>query len=191
MSNRLGLISPSDLTDEQKPVHKLFYESTTRRYGDNPRTALDDGTMIGPFGVNLHHPKVGHHFHELAMAFQTIPGLSFYGREVVIAVSGARSHAAFENYAHAVIARRAGITEAELQDIHAGICPDTLTDEGKMAFEVSTALGKPGVLDQSIWDRAVKVLGKDGAAAVVHYTGFYSYVGILLNGLDAKVPEDA
>lgn len=191
MSNRLGLTPLSAITEEQKPIQELISQYTTKRYNKHPRTALDDGTLIGPFGILLHHPKVGYPFQQLVMALQTIPGLSFYAREVVIAVSGARTQADFENYAHAIISRDAGITEAELRDIHAGVCPETLTDEGKVAFEVATALGKPGTLDQAIWDRAVKVLGKDGAAAAVHYTGFYSYVGTLLNGFDAKVPDDA
>jgi hypothetical protein len=113
-----------------------------------------------------------------------------YGREVVIAVTGARSKAAFENYAHHIIAtQRAGLTEAEMREIHAGRCPGTLTDEGKAAFELAMALGKPGPLDQEIYDRAVDVLGKNGAAAAIHFTGFYAYVGVLLNGFDVKVPE--
>ncbi|KAK6387471.1 hypothetical protein LTS17_000740 [Exophiala oligosperma] len=186
MSNRLGLTAPKDLTDEQKPAYELFSEYTKQRYGSSPQTALDDGTLIGPFGILLHHPQVAEHFHLLVKTLQTIPGLTLYGREVVIAVAGSRSQAAFENYAHAIISRRAGISEAELHDIHAGKCPETLTEEGKIAFELATALGRPGPLDQAIWDKAVKILGKEGAAAAVHYTGFYSYVGTILNGFDAK-----
>jgi hypothetical protein len=180
MSNRLGLTPPTKLTDEQKPVQELFGDYTKARYDTAPQTSLEDGTLIGPFAILLHHPQLGEPFYRLAQGFRKIPGLSPYGREVVIAVAGARSQAAYENYAHAIIAHKEGISEAELHEIHAGRCPETLTEEGTVAFELSTALGKPGVLEQGIWDNAVKVLGKDGAAAVVHYTGFYSYVGTIL-----------
>ncbi|KAK5238548.1 hypothetical protein LTR47_000291 [Exophiala xenobiotica] len=190
MSNRLGLTSPTKLTDEQKPVQELFGDYTKARYDTAPQTSLEDGTLIGPFGILLHHPQLGEPFYRLAQGFRKIPGLSPYGREVVIAVAGARSQAAYENYAHAIIAHKEGISEAELHEIHAGRCPETLTEEGKAAFELATALGKPGVLEQGIWDNAVKVLGRDGAAAAVHYTGFYSYVGTILNGFDAKVPGE-
>ncbi|KAK5198066.1 hypothetical protein LTR96_005744 [Exophiala xenobiotica] len=180
MSNRLGLTPPTKLTDEQKPVQELFGDYTKARYDTAPQTSLEDGTLIGPFAILLHHPQLGEPFYRLAQGFRKIPGLSPYGREVVIAVAGARSQAAYENYAHAIIAHKEGISEAELHDIHAGRCPETLTEEGKVAFELATALGKPGVLEQGIWDNAVKVLGRDGAAAAVHYTGFYSYVGTIL-----------
>jgi hypothetical protein len=40
----------------------------------------------------------------------------------------------------------------------------------------------------TIWNRAVKVLAKDGAAALVHITGLYNYVGVHLNDFLAKVP---
>ncbi|KAI1617950.1 AhpD-like protein [Exophiala viscosa] len=191
MSNRLGLTPPQDLSESQKRPHALFSEYTNQRYARSPRTSLDDGTLIGPFGILLHHPPVAESIYSLIKALQTIPGLSSYAKEVVIAVAGARAKCAYENYAHAIIAKRVGISESALSEIHAGKCPDTLTEEGKAAFALATAAGDPGVVDQSVWARTVKVLGKDGAAAVVHYTGFYAYVSTILNGFDAKVPEDA
>ena len=195
MSNRLGLINPSSsMTEEQRSLHNTLSESIKARYDESERSPqffLDDGTMIGPYGVLLHHPEVGRQFQALVRALQTIPGLSLYGREVAIAVAGSRSQAAFELYAHHIIAtHRAGITEAQLHEIHAGTCPDTLTDEGKAVFDLATALGRLGVLNQAVYDRAANVLGKDGVAAVIHYTGFYSYVGVLLNGFDVKVPQN-
>ena len=173
-------------------MHDSFSQSIKSRYNDperSPQFFLDDGSLIGPYGVLLHHPEVARPFQALVRAIQTIPGLSLYGREVAIAVAGSRSHAAYEQYAHQIIAtQRAGITADELREIHTGRCPDSLTDEGKAAFELATALGRPGVLDQAVYDRVIGVLGKDGVAAVVHFTGFYSYVGVLLNGFDVKVP---
>ena len=192
MANRLGLIPYPSMTEDQKLLHDSFSQSIRSRYSDSARSPqffTDDGSLIGPYGVLLHHPEVGRQFQALVRAVQAIPGLSLYGREVAIAVAGSRSKAAYEHYAHEIIAtQRAGLTAAELRDIHAGRCPDTLTDEGKAAFELATALGRPGVLDQTIYDRAIGVLGKDGVAAVVHFTGFYSYVGVLLNGFDVQVP---
>ncbi|KAJ9616605.1 hypothetical protein H2200_000324 [Cladophialophora chaetospira] len=189
MANRLGLTPPSELNAEQKPLHDLITQNTPERPKGSPRRSLEDGTLVGPFGIWLHHPKVGEHMFRAGQAMAEIPGLSQYAKEILIAVSGARSQAAFENYAHAILARRAGITETELQEIYAGRCPETLTNEGKASFELATALGKPGPVDQAVWDKAVKVLGKEGASAVVHYTGFYKYIGTILNGFDAKVPE--
>ena len=193
MSNRLGLIPASSLTEEQRSLHDDLTQSIKSRWDSSPRSPqlfLDDGTLIGPYGILLHHPEAARQFSAMVKALQTIPGLSLYGREVAIAVAGSRSQAAYEQYAHHIIAtQRAGITEAELHEIQAGRCPSTLTSEGKAVFELATALGKSGVLDQAVYDKAVDVLGRDGAAAAIHYTGFYSYVGVLLNGFDAKVPE--
>lgn len=194
MSNRLGLTPVANLTEEQRSLQDVLTQSIQSRWDNSPRSPrffLDDGTIIGPYGILLHHPEVARQFQAMVRALQTIPGLTLYGREVAIAVAGSRSQAAYEQYAHHIIAtQRAGITEAQLHEIHAGTCPSTLTDEGKVVFELATALGKPGVLDQAIYDKAVEVLGKDGAAAAVHYTGFYSYIGVILNGFDAKVPDD-
>ncbi|KAL5313075.1 hypothetical protein ACEPPN_019502 [Leptodophora sp. 'Broadleaf-Isolate-01'] len=195
MSSRLGLLQPSSLNAEQKSLHDELTQSIRSRWDDSPSSPqffLDDGTLIGPYGALLHHAEVARQFQAMVRALHTIPGLSLYGREITIAVAGSRSHAAYELYAHHIIAtQRAGITEAELHEIHAGKCPSTLTEEGKAVFELATALGQPGVLDQVIYDRAVHVLGRDGAAATIHYAGFYSYIGTILNGFDVRVPEAA
>jgi len=195
MSNRLGLTSPSDLTADQKPLHEDILSGIRTSYDQSsasPQLTLDDDTLIGPYGVVLHHPQVGRSFIDLIRSLRALPSLSLYAREVAIAVTGSRSQAAFENYAHHIIAtQRAGLTEAEMREIHAGRCPDTLTDEGKAAFELATALGKPGVLDETVYKRAVDVLGKDGAAACIHFTGIYAYVGVVLNGFDVKVPQSS
>lgn len=192
MSNRLGLLSPSSMSEEQRALNDALTRSIEARYGfseNTPQFFLKDGTPIGPYGALLHHPEVLQQFQAMVRALHTIPGLSLYGREVTIAVAGSRSQAAYEQYAHHIIAtKRAGITEEELHEIHSGRCPDTLTDEGKAAFHLATALGRPGVLEQAKYDAAIDVLGKDGVAAVIHYTGFYSYVGVVLNGFDVKLP---
>lgn len=172
-------------------MHDFYNDYTTRRYNGNPKTTAPDGSLIGPYAVVLHHPETGRKFLEYALSLQKIPGLSLYAREVVIAVCGSRSKAAFENYAHHIIAtQHAGITEAELKDIHAGICPHTLTEDGQAAFELATALGKNQVLDGLIWNKSVDVLGKDGAAAVIHYTAYYTMVGVILNGFDCALPSE-
>ena len=172
MTNRLGLIPYASMLAEPKALHESLGKSIESRYNDpesSPRFFSDDGSLIGPYGVLLHHPEVARQFQAQVRAMQTIPGLSLYAREIAIAVTGSRSQAAYEQYAHHIIAtQRAGITATELHEIHTGNCPDTLTDEGKATFELATALGKPGVLDQSIYDRAIAVLGRDGVAAVVH-----------------------
>lgn len=190
MSDRLGLINPGDLTEEQQPVYDYFMNYTTARYGGSPRISLDDGTFIGPYNVLLHYPQAGRPFVEWSKALQNIKGLSIYAREVVIAVSGSRTQAAYEIYAHSVLGRKENITDTELCLILAGIRPDTLTEEGKAAFDVATALGRPGILDPLVWDRATNILGKDGTAAAILYTGFYEMVGVILNGFDVKVPSE-
>jgi 4-carboxymuconolactone decarboxylase len=162
----------------------------TNQYGNSLITRLpSDDTLVGPFGIILHHPAVGHAFLNISQALRTIPGFSTYAREVAIAVVGAKSQAAYENYAHRIIGVHEGLSPEEMQMLNAGKCPETLTEEGKVAFEVASRLvDGPGPLATESWDRALRTFGKDGAAALVHYVGFYRYVSTVLNGFDAQVP---
>jgi hypothetical protein len=50
-------------------------------------------------------------------------------------------------------------------------------------------LTTPGPLPKSYWERSVEAFGKEGTVALVHYVGFYAYLCIALNAIDATVPE--
>lgn len=192
MSNRLGLIPVADLSDQQRSFHDSVSKDIDKRKHEIPyRVTLDNGTLLGPWGILMHHPAVGSNFLGLARSIRGIAGLSPYGREVVIAVVGAHLKAETIIYSHSFHAREAGITDSELRDITSGICPTTLKDEGRIAFELATALGKGGVVDVALWEKAVNLLGKDGATAIMHYTALYTYVGIMFNALDARIPQES
>ena len=52
--------------------------------------------LLGPFGVQLHHPELGEAFIHFAKAIRTIPGLSSEVRECAILGVGFRLQAAYE-----------------------------------------------------------------------------------------------
>jgi hypothetical protein len=69
--------------------------------------------------------------------------------------------------------------------------PQTFDDVGKAVYDVANELvNKPGPLSEDKWADIVRLIGKEGVIAVVQYVAFYSYVCMILNGFDCKVPED-
>ena len=125
-------------------------------------------------------------------AIASVPGLPSDAREVVILTVGARYQAAYELYSHVNVAqKKAGMSKEIVEAIARGEKPEGLNERCSAAFDAAEYLvGKPGPLPGEIWDRCVRELGKEGTIGLVHYAGAYAYTCIILNAIDAPVPED-
>jgi 4-carboxymuconolactone decarboxylase len=163
---------------------------TTRYFSPEVVTLQKDGVLVGPFGAQLHTPRVGQHFLGMSKAISQVPGLSPRNREIAIITTGARFNAAYELYAHKVLGRMKGISEEEIEEMLRGKRPETFDEEGKAVYDAAHELvDGSGPLSQAAWDRLVKLLSKDGATALVQLVGFYSYVCMILRGFDCKIPD--
>lgn len=149
------------------------------------------GAFVGPFPFFLAAPDAGTHFLGLFRKLSQIPGLPPDVKETVILAVGAHFQASYEMYAHSAIAiDKVGMSAEAVEVIKKGEKPGSLSEECSLAYDTSMwLLEKPGKLRDELWERCVKAFGKEGAVALVHYVGGYAYTCIVLNAMDAPVPE--
>lgn len=152
---------------------------------------LSTGELLGPFGVLLHNPAFGERWFALGNGLRSLPGMKPKWREIAILVVASRTKAAYEAYAHAILAEEAGVTKDQQSDIQNGQCPNSFADDEKIVWEVAMGLGKVGPLDQAIWEKGLKVIGKEGMMGVIFTVGYYHNVSTVLNGFDVKVADSA
>ncbi|HVM77637.1 MAG TPA: 4-carboxymuconolactone decarboxylase [Stellaceae bacterium] len=185
---RLPLLSPSELDSAQRPLYRDMREGIERNF--KGFTAIDAaGRLIGPWNPWLRFPKFGGPVWELVKALSTAPGLPRPVREVAILVTGARFHAAYEIYAHVLVAELRGISDAKIATIVAGERPVDLTREESVAYDIASALVSGGVLPELTYRQAVAQFGVAGAAELISLVGLYCMVSVTLNGFDVPVPE--
>ena len=133
---------------------------------------------------------MGQPLFDLIVALSSIPGLPPTAREVAILVVGAKFKADYETYAHKIIGEKRGLSRFAAAEIAEGRCPQSLDQKGRTCFDVAHRLvNVPGPLSDDSWARAVDVFGVDGVKAIVNYVGYYSYICVVLNGFDVKVPH--
>lgn len=146
--------------------------------------------LVGPFGVQLHTPDIGQHHLRMSEAIYAVPGLTSRNRELAILVTSAKFDTAYQLYVHKALAKREGMPDHEIERIARGERPETLSEDGKAVYDAAYELvhGR-GPLSQSVWDSLVDQISKAGATALVHLVGLYSYIAIILNGFDSKIPE--
>jgi 4-carboxymuconolactone decarboxylase len=185
---RLALIEPSELSSEQRPVYedmRAGIESKFRGF----KTIDSNGALLGPWNPWVHAPKFGKPIWELIKALAFSPSLPGPIREVAILVTGAKYRAAYELYAHVIVAEQRGLSDDKLATIVAGQRPANLTREEGIAYDVAAALVRGGVLPELNYRLAVEAFGQSGVAELIYLVGLYCLVSVTLNGFDVPVPD--
>ena len=185
---RLQLIEPANLTTEQQPLYqdmKSGIETSFKGF----QAIGENGALIGPWNPWIQFSTIGAPMWELVKALSLKPTLPKPVREVAILVTGAKFHSAYELYAHVLMAELRGLDDNIIATIVAGQRPANLADDEATAYDVTASLLAGGVLPALLYDKAVKLFGKEGAAELIYLVGLYCMVSMTLNGFDVPVPE--
>ena len=185
---RLPLLAQSELSPEQRPLYEDMRKGIETSF--KGFTAIDsNGALIGPWNPWLRFPKFGAPVWALVKALSSAPSLPRPVREIAILVTGARFHAAYEIYAHVLVAELRGLPDAKIATIVAGQRPSDLTREEGVAYDLAAALVAGGVLPELTYAQAVKQFGEQGMAEFISLVGLYCMVSVTLNAFDVPVPE--
>ena len=144
---RLPLISPADLTPEQRPLYEDMRRGIETNFKGFKAMAAS-GELVGPWNPWLHFPKFGGPVWELVKALSTSPSLPKPVREVAILVTGARFRSAYEIYAHVLVAEARGLPDDKIATIVAGQRPSDLSRAEAVAYDVAAALVSGGLLPE-------------------------------------------
>jgi len=185
---RLPLITPADLTPEQKPL----YDDMKRGIAGNFNAFLvlrEDGALMGPWNPWLHEPGIGKAIWDLTLAMTANASLPDNIRQIVILVVGARFDAAYEIYAHIAVAEREGMKPERLASLVANVKPADLAPEESIAFDFAYALVRGGTLPEPLYRLAVRTFGQHPTNEMIYLVGLYCLVSTTLNGFNVPVPE--
>lgn len=186
---RLPLISPAELTDEQKPIYDDMKAGIESTFNVFQAIRQEDGALMGPWNPWLQEPKIGKAIWELTKIMSMQATLPPKAREIAILVTGAHFNSAYEIYAHVAVAEHKGIDEEQLSTLVAGVKPTGLQGEEEVAYDVAHALVTGSVLPRPTYDMAVRTFGRKGAHELIYLVGLYCLVSMTLNGFNVPVPE--
>ena len=137
----------------------------------------------------LHEPQFGKPIWELTKALSFSPSLPKPVREVAILVTGAKFRAAYEIYAHVMLAEQRGISDAKIATIVAGSVRTTSPLMRLSPMTLHPRLSVTALLPELNYRQAVQGFGVHGAAELIYLVGLYCLVSVTLNGFDVPVPE--
>jgi len=117
---RFAPVAPADLTAAQRVVYDAV-AGGRRAQGSQAIPLTDsDGRLRGPFNAMLISPVLGNALQAVGAAVRYDGSLTDRERELAILVVANHWRSRFEWESHAAVARRAGVTEAEINAVAAG-----------------------------------------------------------------------
>lgn len=185
---RLPLIPPEELTAAQRPLYDDMRKGIASNFNAF-KVESDDGALMGPWNPWLHEPRIGKAIWDLTLAMTAEATLADNVRQIAILVVGARFDAAYELYAHIAVAERDGMSLERLATLVADIKPTDLAPDESVAYDLSYALVRGGVLPEPLYRLAVQTFGQHGTNELIYLVGLYSLVSTTLNGFNVPVPE--
>jgi alkylhydroperoxidase family enzyme len=185
---RLPLISPADLSAEQRPLYDSMRKGIASNFNAF-KAEREDGALMGPWNPWLHEPAIGTAIWDLTLAMTANAALPDKVRQVAILVVGARYDAAYELYAHIAVAEHGGMSPERLCALAADLKPADLSREENVAFDFAYALSRGGVLPEPVYRLAIATFGQHGTNELIYLVGLYAMVSTTLNGFNVPVPE--
>lgn len=181
---RLPVLRPDELSPTQRTLYSAFEQATRAEEYQGFTVRNDEGAFVGPWGVMLHFPELAIPVGRFIDLCQDLPGLTERARQVVILTIAGELHSAYELYAHAILAAKAGLTRDQIAALTAGRRPVDLNPDEVMAADVAAALIQGGPMPGPLYDAAIESLGQQGFDAVVFITIHYLALGVILNAYD-------
>jgi 4-carboxymuconolactone decarboxylase len=146
------------------------------------------GGLRGPFEAWLRSPDLCDRAQKLGeyCRFNTVlpPAL----REIAILLTGKRYRAQFEFWAHARLAREAGVPDEVIEAIRVGQRPPLGDPAEIAAYELVMEYFDTTRVSALRYEEAVKALGERGVVDLVGLVGYYSLVSMTLNVFEVGLP---
>jgi 4-carboxymuconolactone decarboxylase len=189
LGGRLPLLIPADLQTDQESLYQQIDSTLIPwAHGVGFKGKLEDGRFIGPYNQFLYSPSVARGFLQFMGAEAKSTTLSKRVREVIILSVGAVWQSAYQLYAHAALARKAGISEQAITSLIAGEVSDDLSPEEVAAYHFARQLTATHKVDDETYGNAEATFGKQGIVDMTFLVGLYLYTSAALNVFQVGVP---
>ena len=190
LGGRLALLDPSELSPDQKPTYD-YIKAKMVPWADASgfQSQTNDGRLIGPFNSILHSPAITAAFLALQEAEQKHTTLDQRLRQVVILTVGAVWGCDYERYAHANVARKAGMSEATIAALTRGDRPAAeLSAKEALAQRFAYEITANRKVDDALYKEAFAAFGPQGLVDMLYLAGCYDTIASILNTFQVPAP---
>lgn len=145
--------------------------------------------MRGPFEAWLRSPAFAERAQLLGEYCRFQSALPSIHRELAILVAGRHWKAQFEFWAHARLAREAGLDDAVIEAVRTGQPPQGLSFSVQVVYDFVTEYFATNRVSDATYARAVEAFNEQGVLDLIGIVGYYGLVSMTLNIFEVAVPD--
>jgi 4-carboxymuconolactone decarboxylase len=147
------------------------------------------GRLLTPYKIWLHSPSLMRALETLGTFLNKRCSLSEREVELGIVLIAHHWHGAYVFAAHIRRLKELGMTEPVLAALQGGTAPDLADARDRAIYDLYKASEGQGAGADDVFERATKVLGREGLAEVLALFGYYSAVAIAMKLHRVPVPD--
>jgi 4-carboxymuconolactone decarboxylase len=173
---RLAPLDLNKLTPEQKQVADAIVAG--------PR-----GGLRGPFEPWLRRPQLADRAQKLGEYCRFNTSLPKDLAELAICLVGRHFKAQYEFYAHARLAKEAGLASAIIEAVRTRATPPFTRDAERIVYDFVSEYLETNRVAAANYKRATDALGEQGVVDLVGVCGYYMLVSMTLNVFEMPLPD--
>jgi 4-carboxymuconolactone decarboxylase len=142
----------------------------------------------GPYSALLRSPDMARRCFDLLdyLRFKTTVNKRL--NEFAILIQARISNAQYEWWAHEIIARKAGLSDAVMDDLRECRRPSAMQDDERLVYDYCVHLSLNHRVPDPLWQEAVAKMGEQAVIDLTVLSGTYVMVSMLLNATQVGIP---
>jgi len=169
---------------------QLYPQATLPSDQSRFRYLLPNQAFIGAVQPIIYTPTLAQPLQMLGQQLSLLQGLPEVARETAILTTSTLYRSPYIQYAHTVLAKNAGLTDAQIALIKEGVRPKSLDDASSITYDITIEIHNRNFpLSEELWLEGVRALGREGVLSLLHYIGHFSHLSIVLNGCGIEAPS--
>ena len=177
------------------PLPERLAQLTYESLAPEVRPLADDilkvssAALGGPYNALLRSPEMARRCFDFLDYLRFRTSVNKRLNEFAILIQARISNAQYEWWAHETIARKAGLSDAVMDDLRACCRPVSMQADEALVYDYCVQLSLNHRVPDALWQKAVGAMGEQAVVDLTVLSGTYVMVSMLLNATQVGIPN--
>lgn len=176
LAERLSQVTYESLAPEVKPLADDILKVSSAALG-------------GPYNALLRSPEMARGCFDFLDYLRFRTSVNKRLNEFAILIQARISNAQYEWWAHEIIGRKAGLSDAVMNDLRECRRPTTMQADEALVYDYCVQLSLNHRVPDAMWQKAVDAMGEQAVVDLTVLSGTYVMVSMLLNATQVGIPN--
>jgi 4-carboxymuconolactone decarboxylase len=177
------------------PLTERFSQVTYESLAPEVKPLADDilkvssAALGGPYNALLRSPDMARRCFDFLDYLRFRTSVNKRLNEFAILIQARISNSQYEWWAHEIIGRKAGLSDAVMDDLRACRRPSNMQPDEALVYDYCVQLSLNHRVPDALWQKAVDAMGEQAVVDLTVLSGTYVMVSMLLNATQVGIPN--